>query len=166
MNVERYEPLLRFGCAVPVIAGAALWLSGCTAAPPPATILVTPQVYAPAPDWPRFRPDRRPWPQDDAPYAAPAPRPVPRPPQPPPEPVYQSETPSALPRYQPSPPAVVRVPEPEAPAPIAPYRAAEPAPVTQYRAAEPVRMPEAPADEIPIDPSCGWHRLCHLWSGS
>jgi hypothetical protein len=46
-------------------------------------------------------------------------------------------------------------------------------PVVEH-APQPVALPEPPfepeavpaPDEQPIDPSCGWWRLCNLWSGS
>jgi hypothetical protein len=56
-------------------------------------------------------------------------------------------------RYLAPSPVVTRGPEPGVPQ------------VVTYPAALPMPAPNAP-DEVPIDPSCGWWRLCNLWSGS
>jgi hypothetical protein len=50
--------------------------------------------------------------------------------------------------------------------PAATYRQAAP-PVVQHTPERPFEPEPVPApDEQPVDPSCGWWRLCNLWSGS
>jgi hypothetical protein len=48
--------------------------------------------------------------------------------------------------------------------PAVSYRPAVP-PVVRHTP-EPTFEPVPPPDEQPVDPACGWWRLCNLWSGS
>lgn len=70
--------------------------------------------------------------------------------------VYRTTYPALSFSYPPAiPPVVPHTPEP----PATPQPAA--APQAPFEP-EPVPAP----DEQPIDPSCGWWRLCNLWNGS
>jgi len=158
MNVGKAGPRKQPGCAVPLIAGAALLLTaGCTASPPRAPEYYAPTVapfvrYAPpVPRWGSPAPD-----DDDLPYA-----PLARPQagkwysSPNPGPIFPElqqrfASPPSVQRYVPTPPPVARAPEPVAP-PIATYPAAVPA-------------PETPDDRNPVDLTCGhWWRLSNFY---
>ena len=148
----------RLRCTMPVVFAGLAFLAGCSAPTEPApTYPIAPLVAAPPYGFYRSKQSGSGWSSTEEPYdAAPAPRRSWPAPYHPITPHYDDSRPAPAPapqHYPDSPSVVLSTPERYEPA-SAPYR--------PY-------MPPPPAQDelVPIDSSCvGWHRLCHLWSGS
>jgi hypothetical protein len=114
---------------------ATLLLAGCSASAP----VTSYQPPVPQQNYPATVNVPNDWTYSNGGYYAP-PRPAPA------APALPSYFPNVIPRAE-----AHTTPEPYRPEPAAP----EPVPL----------RPVDPPDSHPVDPSCGWYRLCNFWSG-
>lgn len=143
MNLDAFNSRGRFGCAVPVIAGAALALAGCADSVPPYTPIYTATARAAlgvGPDGWAYR--------NGGTYAPP---------------IGYSRPAPVVPPVSTPPPSYSVIPRAQAPVPVSdppPLRAVAPDPPSGLRFLPSVTFLTPPTDATDCT---GWWRICHLY---